>query len=209
MRFFVSMLAALLLSACHFVPDDLEPLAESIGEQVSGEATAWLVGGDVVLIDVAGSPLFGVTGPELETVAAGIAEQAIDYTDAALVSVAVTFHQGPVSDDPEKQREFIFLVSNGRPTLQPLLDFDATGPLTSEEVQALFIDPMGETLAIQDMDCIMEEVDRLTREAGDPESLDPAAVEFLPTDSWSSLDAFGRRLVLAQAITTNALFSCT
>jgi hypothetical protein len=209
MRFFVSMLATLLLSACHFMPDDLEALAESIGEQVSGEATAWLVGGDVVLIDVAGSPLFGVTGPELETVAAGIAEQAIDYTDAALVSVAVTFHQGPVSDDPEKQREFIFLVSDGRPTLQPLLDFDATGPLTSEEVQALFIDPMGETLAIQDMDCIMEEVDRLTREAGDPESLDPAAVEFLPTDSWSSLDAFGRRLVLAQAITTNALFSCT
>ena len=62
---------------------------------------------------------------------------------------------------------------------------------------------------ISDGDCIAEEVARLTREAGDPETLDPSTVEFLPVKSWSKLDAFGRRLALAQAITTKALFTCT
>lgn len=212
MRFFaikLMLVAAILASACDLVPDDLDALAESIDRQVSGKTTAWLVGGDVVVIDVAGSPLYGSPQAELETVASGIAEQAIAFTETTLVSVAITFHQGGVTDQAERQREFIFLVTDGHPALQPLLNYDATGPLTPEEVQALFIDPMGETLATQNVDCILEEVARLTRDAGDPESLDPATVEFLPTDSWASLDAFGRRLLLAQAITTKALFTCT
>ena len=46
------------------------------------------------------------------------------------------------------------------------------------------------------------------RDAGDPETLDPANVEFLTAETWDALDAFGKRLILTQAIITEALFLC-
>ena len=61
-----------------FLPLKLLTLvAESISEQLSGEATAWLVGEDVLVITVAGSPVFRAQHSELEAQAIGIAEQAI------------------------------------------------------------------------------------------------------------------------------------
>lgn len=85
-------LVASLFGACHFWPENLMPLAESIAKQVSGEATAWLAAGNIVLIDVARSPVYRAPRSELETLATETAEQAIEYVDAALESIAISFH---------------------------------------------------------------------------------------------------------------------
>lgn len=111
------LFTATLLAGCEFWPRDLEPLAESISRQVSGETTAWLAAGDVVVIEVAGSPLYRAPEAELEAVATGIAEQAIGYIEVNLESIAITFHQGEVADDPDDMRQFIFLVMENRPVL--------------------------------------------------------------------------------------------
>jgi hypothetical protein len=204
----MALLAAIAVSACDLWPRDLKGFAQSISQQVSGETTAWLVAGDVMVINVAGSPFYRKAQSDLEALATEIAEQAIEFSTAPLESVAITFYEGEVSGDPENMREFIFLVVESRPVLQPYLDVDATGPLTLAEVQSLFIDRLGESLATEEMECVNNEVERLARDAGDPEALDPSRVEFLSAESWSELDAFGKRMILAQAITTNALFTC-
>lgn len=183
-------------------------MAESISRQVSGETTAWLVGGDIVVINVASSPFYRADLPELEALATDIAEQAIAVSPTTLESIAVTFHEGVVTEDSKNMREFIFLVMEGRAVLQPDLDVDATGPLTLLEVQNFLIDSVEESLPSRQRECVIEEVERLAYMAGDPEMLDPASIEFLPVESWDQLDAFGRRLILAQSITTKALFDC-
>jgi hypothetical protein len=214
-RSFTQMfLAAILVSACDFWPRDLEPLAESITRQVSGETTAWLVAGDVLLINVANSPLYRATQSDLEALASDIAAQGIAYTAAPLESIAITFHEGEVSEDPDKMREYIFLVMENRPVLQPYLDVDATGPLTVDEVQAAIdrmdesYDRLGKSLAGAHRKCVLAEVEKRVRDAGDPETLDPASMEFLTAETWYGLDGFGKRLVLMQAIMTKALFVC-
>lgn len=199
---------AVLASACDFWPRNLEPLTESIARQVSGETTAWRVGGDVVVITVAGSPLYGGDPTELATAATRVAAQAIEFSTVPLESVVITFHETEVSEDPETTREFIFLVEGDRPALQPHMDFDATGPLTVTEVRNLMIDRMVEPLSDEQRECVLREVEERARAAGDPETLDPATVELLPAENWDRVDAFGRRLVLAQAIATKAFFVC-
>ena len=161
-----------------------------------------------MVIMVAGSPFYRGTRSELEALATEIAEQAIVFSTTPLESVAITFYEGEVSEDPDKMREFIFLVMEDRPVLQPYLDVDATGPLTLGEVQALFTDRLDESLTADRMECVLTEVAKLARDTGDPETLEPARVEFLSADTWYGLDAFAKRMILAQAITTSALFTC-
>jgi len=196
-----------LVSACDFWPRDLEALAESIGQQTSGEATAWLVGGDILLITVTGSPLFQADPSELETQAIAIAEQALSIDPATIESMVITFYERSVYDDEDTARELIFLVMDGRPMLQPDLDVEATGPLTPDEIDAV-MERLDDTLADDQKTCVREEVKERARAAGDPELLDPASVEFLTAETWSALDAFGKRLILTQALTTEALFAC-
>jgi len=200
-------LAAVLVSACDFWPRDLEPLAESISKQVSGKATAWLVAGDVVVIDVAGSPFYGHDQPELENLATDIAEQTVAFVSVPLESIAVTFHEGEISENTEKQGQFIFLVTENRPVLQPYIDDDVTGPLTDEELEAA-VDRLGESVSGEQRECVLGEVVQRAAAAGDPETLDPAGVEFLSVRTWDDLDAFAKRLFLAQALTSKALFVC-
>ncbi|MBT8049033.1 MAG: hypothetical protein HKN57_03310 [Xanthomonadales bacterium] len=182
-------------------------MAESIAQQVSGETTAWLVGRNVVVIDVASSPLYRADPLELETMATDIAKQTIAFSTAPLESIAITFHEGAVSADPGKTREYIFLVMENRPVLQPYLDYDATGPLTHYEVQAAF-DRLGESLPEEQRGCVLKEMEMRAGAAGDPETLDPMSLEFLSAESWDDLGAFNRRIILAQAITARALFVC-
>jgi len=200
-------LVALLIGACDFWPKDLETLAKSISKQVSGNTTAWLVAGDVVVIDVAGSPYYRQDQSEQEALATDIAEQTVAYIAAPLESIAITFHEGDISESPEKQSQFIFLVTENRPVLQPYLDDDASGPLTDYEIEAA-VDRLGETVTGEQRQCVLAEVEERARTAGDPETLDPAGVEFLSAGTWDDLDAFARRLFLAQAITSQALFEC-
>ena len=86
--------------------------------------------------------------------------------------------------------------------------FDATGPLTLAEIEANFLNLMDEPLTGQRRECVVSELEERARAAGDPETLDPASVEFLSAETWYGLDAFAKRLILAQAITTKALFDC-
>jgi len=210
LRFALAALAALLLSACDFWPRELEPLAESVAEQVSGATTAWLVGGDVLLIDVAGSPLYAQPLPDLERSASGLADQAVAFTTGPLESIVITFHEGEVSDDPDRTREFIFLVLEGRPVLQPPLELGATGPLTAAELEAA-VDRLGERASEDRRACVLGEAQERARAAGDPETLDSenvASMQIMPAATWAALDAAGRRLFLAQMIITEALFDC-
>lgn len=200
-------LAAILCTACDFWPKDLGPLATSISRQVSGETTAWLVSGDILIVDVANSPLYRADQSELEGVATGIAEQAVGDIEAPLESISITFHEGAVSEDPAKMREFLFLVSENRPVLQPQLDFDATGPLTPDEVQAA-IGRLGDSMGEEQLACVRTEVENRAEAAGDPETLDPADYEFLTAETWNKLDTFGKRIILVSAITSEALFAC-
>jgi hypothetical protein len=201
------LLAAILAGACDFWPRDLEPLAQSISKQVSGNATAWLVAGDVVVIDVAGSPFYRHDQQELETLATDIAEQTVAFVSAPLESIVVTFHEGEITEIAEQQRQFIFLVTESRPVLQPFIDEDATGPLTDDELEAA-VDRLGETVTREQRVCVQGEVKQRAKAAGDPETLDPANVEFFTAGTWDDLDAFAKRLFLAQAITSQALFAC-
>ena len=86
--------------------------------------------------------------------------------------------------------------------------FDAKGPLTLAEVRANFIDRMDMPLEGARRACVFREIEQRARAAGDPEILDPATVELVPAEQWKDVGAFGRRLVLAQAIVTKALFVC-
>ena len=203
------LLTAVMLSACDFWPEELKPLADSISQQIGGETTAWRVGGDMVVINVANSPVYTAEPPELESLAAEIAAMAIAHSPGPLESIALTFHAGTVSEDAAKMREFIFLVMDNQPVLQPPFDVEASGPLTLQEIQARFIDDMDVPLTPERRQCVLDQVEQLAHRAGDPETLDPASVELLPAANWHQLDAFGKRLILAQAITTKALFVCS
>lgn len=86
--------------------------------------------------------------------------------------------------------------------------FDATGPLTLEEIEANFLSRMGEDLSGERGECVYRELEARARAAGDPETLDPATIELLPAEYWDDLDAQGKRLILTQAITTKAFFEC-
>lgn len=116
------LLIALMVSACDLWPRELRPLADSISDQVSGETMAWRVGGDVVVINVAGSPFYHEAPEYLEAVATDLAAQAIDFCEVPLESIAVTFHEKEISDDPGTMREYIFLVRDGQPELFTDLD---------------------------------------------------------------------------------------
>ena len=88
------------------------------------------------------------------------------------------------------------------------LIFDATGPLTLEEVQANFLNLIDEPLSEEKRECIYREIADRAHAAGDPEALNPATVELLPVGEWDRLDSDGKRLILTQAITTKAFFVC-
>jgi hypothetical protein len=207
-------LAAFLTSACDLLPNRLKPFERSLEQQFSGDASVWLVGGDVLVIDLAGSPGYLMQESELEGLAIDVAEQAMKYADRPLESIAITFHEGRVTADSDKEREFIFLVMKNRPVLQPYLPRNATGPLTDEEIQAAMVrmdqsyEQMERSLADEHRECVLARLERRAADAGDPEALDPETVEFLTSDSWYLLDASAKRIFLAQALVSEALFSC-
>ena len=142
--------------------------------------------------------------PQMATIKRSLGKSAMS---APLESIVVTFHEGEISENAEQQRQFIFLVTENRPVLQPFIDEDATGPLTDDELEAA-VDRLGETVTREQRVCVQGEVKQRAKAAGDPETLDPANVEFFTAGTWDDLDAFAKRLFLAQAITSQALFAC-
>ncbi len=204
----IALTAAVLLSACDFWPKDLDPLAGSITRSGAGETTALLLGGDVVVIIVESSPLFESSQSDLEIAATAIADQAIEFSPVLPESIVVTFYKDQILDDANSAREFIFLLEDNRPVLQPSMDFDAAGPLMREEFETQYIDRLGDALTPSQRECVLRASEKRAVTAGDPETVDPASVAFLSPETWNDLDAFGRRLILGQAIVTEALFDC-
>ena len=213
----LAALLALLLSACDWWPRGLEPLAESIGQELSGDTEAWLVGGDIAVINVAGSPAFEQPESELEALAMELAEQTIEFVESPLEAVTVTFYRNAMTDEGDDRTEFIFVVEDGQLVHTQLVDPDATGPLTDAELEASIdsfeaaYDGPDDTWTLDQRDCVLREAKLRAAAAGDPESLDPATVSSLESVSaltWNALDDFGRRLLLVQVITTEALFAC-
>lgn len=202
-----SILIVLLLTGCDFWPKPLDSLATSIARQVSGETTAFLMGGDVVVIDVTGSPRFQDPLEELEALASELATQAQAAAGRPLESIIVTFQPGPDAPQPVRERDFIFVVQEGRPVLQPAFDVDATGPMTAEELDQA-VGRIGDGLTPTQRACVAERLEASATAAGDPERLDPETVEFLSADTWAPLDPFGKRLILVQALATEAVFQC-
>ena len=206
-NFALCVVTTIGISGCDYWPEQLEPLADLIMQDVSGETTAWLVEGDVVVINVANSPLYRESLAELEAAATVIAAQAVEFMPEPLESISVTFYEGEITEEAEKSRLFVFLLEENQPVLQPLLATDATGPLTLAEIQALLVG-MDELLVEERETCVLTEIQDRAKAAGDPETLDPATVEFLPVAGWQLLDSFGKRLILAQVIATKAFFVC-
>lgn len=89
-----------------------------------------------------------------------------------------------------------------------VIDPDASGPLTLNELQINFGAGHATNLNARQRDCVLQEIASRAASAGDPETLDPAAVQFLPKENWDDLDAEGKRIILAQVITTKAFFEC-
>ncbi len=85
--------------------------------------------------------------------------------------------------------------------------FDADGPLTREEIQYFLFNMKG-PLSEEQEECLLKEAEARAKKVGDPEVLDPTAVELLPMDEWSFLGKFGRRLVLTQVIMNQAVLRC-
>lgn len=204
----LALLFLVSLGACNFWPKDLDELSNTITEQLGGKTTAWRVGGDVVVISIEGSPAWSDSPEVLESKATGIATQAIGYVEVPLESIVITFYEDVVTDHAEKIREFIFLVVDDSPVLQPSFDLNASGPLTLDELQTLFLDGMEDVLKDENRACVLNEVELLASRYGDPETLDPAEIDYLSADTWQVLDGFSKRLILGQAIVTDASFTC-
>ena len=138
----------------------------------------------------------------------------MEYAERPLESIVITFYEDRETDSSDKEREFIFLIMKNRPVLQPHLPRNATGPLTKEEIQVAIVrmdqsyDQVEKSLTDEHRECVLATLEKRAAEAGDPEDLDPATVEFVTSDTWYLFDAAGRRILLAQALVSEALFSC-
>lgn len=90
------------------------------------------------------------------------------------------------------------------------IDKNASGPLTMPELQVNVPQELDAQYTESMRTCFQATVEDLASSAGDPESLDPSSVTFLPTDgSWQELTKFHKRNLLAQAIISEAGVLCT
>ncbi len=90
------------------------------------------------------------------------------------------------------------------------VDRSASGPLTMVELQVNIPQELDALYTERMRSCFFETVESLARSAGDPNTLDPSTVRFLPTDgSWQQLTKFYKRNLLAQAIMSEAGVVCT
>lgn len=106
--------------------------------------------------------------------------------------------------------------------------FDATGPLTFDEVDANFLSRMDTEMSDQELACMRREIEDSAGAVGDPAQLDAKSVSRLQDEAWGDvgqhikgtaldplggqgwdgMEPFERRIVLAQLLTTRARSIC-
>ena len=106
--------------------------------------------------------------------------------------------------------------------------FDATGPLTLDEVDANFLSHMDNEMSDRELACVRRQIADDAGAAGDPAYLDAdsvaklqdeawgdvgqhirgTALDPLAGDGWDSMEPFERRIVLAQILTIRARGIC-
>lgn len=90
------------------------------------------------------------------------------------------------------------------------VDKNASGPLTMQELQVNIPQELDAFYTESMRTCLLATIEDLASSAGDPETLDPSTVSFLPTDgSWRKLTKFHKRNILAQSIVSEAGVVCT
>ncbi|MEO1243468.1 MAG: hypothetical protein AAFX54_16280 [Pseudomonadota bacterium] len=90
------------------------------------------------------------------------------------------------------------------------IDKNASGPLTMPELQVNIPQELDALYTDSMRACFLATVEDLATSAGDPETLDPSTITFLPTDgSWQELTKFHKRNLLAQSIISEAGVLCT
>ncbi|MEM8792145.1 MAG: hypothetical protein AAGE80_11040 [Pseudomonadota bacterium] len=83
------------------------------------------------------------------------------------------------------------------------------GPLTLDELQINIPAELDSMMTDETRACFLRKIGELAAKAGDPETLDPAEVAYLPTDgSWDDLTIYARRGILAQAVISRAIALC-
>ncbi|MEL7482466.1 MAG: hypothetical protein AAGJ29_13005 [Pseudomonadota bacterium] len=86
---------------------------------------------------------------------------------------------------------------------------NGTGPLTMGELQINIPADLDAMYTDQMRVCFLAKIEELAANAGDPETLDPTEVAFLPTDgTWEDLPRSSKRLILAQAVVSRAATLC-
>lgn len=206
-RFIAGLMIALMLGGCDWWPQNLSSLEQSIARLTGGEVTAWRVSGDAVVISVEASNRFQEPDQVLEALATDIVAQALKAQTDPVESVIITFYQNQITDDPAQMRDYVYLVNDGIPVLQPDFDFYASGPLSTAELE-MSLDQLGDAIAEDQRPCVLEQMQQRAKAAGDPETLAAESLPSLPAEQWQLLDAFGKRLILTQVITTDAMFAC-
>lgn len=89
-------------------------------------------------------------------------------------------------------------------------DKNAKGPLTMSELQVSIPQELDAMYTENTRACFLATVEDLAGSAGDPETLDPSTVTFLPKDgSWQKLRKSQKRNSLAQSIISEAGVLCT
>ncbi len=128
----------------------------------------------------------------------------------ALVVTLVALTGCGDSTSPEPPPRAKYEVPPGeKPIFQ--VDADARGQLTMDELQLSIPKRIAERLTSEQARCVYREVRLLADAAGDPRTLDPADVTFLadndPAD-WHALKPHPKRVILAQAIVSEAFQIC-
>jgi len=86
---------------------------------------------------------------------------------------------------------------------------NGTGALTMEELQINLPSKLDRLYTDEMRACLLAKIEELAADAGDPETLDPSSVAFLPTDgSWEKLPRFAKRSLLAQVVVSRAATLC-
>ena len=93
-----------------------------------------------------------------------------------------------------------------------VVDANASGPLTLEELQISVPTHIADDLNEREMNCYLQTIDQEIAEAGDPATINPEEMSHwggeVSLSDWAGLSPYQQRVLLAQAIIGGALGNC-